>query len=149
MKTSIHRSLLITSLLVAPFAHAQDNTGKTLIDKGYQPSEIPDLPIATEVTGSWLRKTQDARLTAVGHRVVHGGPISTVRCASIAMSSNGFRLFPRLRLCTSRTISPPSRLYSRAILRFRRLPASIPPSTGDMAPWPTTMPCRSISMTKA
>ncbi|SIT56763.1 Acetate kinase [Mesorhizobium prunaredense] len=47
---------------------------KPLVDQAYSPGDVPDLPAATNVAGTWLRKTQGFKLTAVGHRVVHGGP---------------------------------------------------------------------------
>jgi hypothetical protein len=41
VKTTIHRSLLITSLLVSPLAHAQDNTGKAPAAPATTPAQPP------------------------------------------------------------------------------------------------------------
>jgi acetate kinase len=49
--------------------------GFTAVDRVFPPDEIPDLPAAIHVTGAWLRETQDVDLVAIGHRVVHGGPV--------------------------------------------------------------------------
>jgi acetate kinase len=49
--------------------------GSTAVDRVFPPDEIPDLPAAIHVTGAWLRETQDVDLVAIGHRVVHGGPV--------------------------------------------------------------------------
>ena len=49
--------------------------GSTAVDRVFPPDEILDLPAAIHVTGAWLRETQDVDLVAIGHRVVHGGPV--------------------------------------------------------------------------
>jgi acetate kinase len=53
-------------------AEAADKT--LLIDQSYAREQVPDLPAATQVAGTWLRETQKVDLVGVGHRVVHGGP---------------------------------------------------------------------------
>ena len=45
-----------------------------LIDQSYAPAQIGDVPAALLCAGAWLRETQKLEPTAVGHRVVHGGP---------------------------------------------------------------------------
>ena len=45
-----------------------------LIDQGYPPDQVNDVPAALSVAGGWLREAQKLQPTAVGHRVVHGGP---------------------------------------------------------------------------
>ncbi len=57
-----------------PRLRAEGSDGSLLIDKSYTPREIADFGAAIATTGDWLRETQDFTLTAVGHRVVHGGP---------------------------------------------------------------------------
>jgi acetate kinase len=58
-----------------PRLRAATSDGSSLIDKIYPPQEIPDVPAAIGATADWLRETQRFRLLAVGHRVVHGGPL--------------------------------------------------------------------------
>jgi acetate kinase len=58
-----------------PRMRAEDANKQLLIDKTYRAEQIPDLPAAIQEAGDWLRRTQSATLIAVGHRVVHGGPV--------------------------------------------------------------------------
>jgi acetate kinase len=58
-----------------PRLRAENSDGSSLVDKTYRPQEIPDVPAAIGATADWLRETQRFRLLAVGHRVVHGGPL--------------------------------------------------------------------------
>src|SRR3712207_5980094 len=53
-------------------AKASDKSA--LVDHAYAPDKVPDVPAAIAVVANWLRETQRLDLTAVGHRVVHGGP---------------------------------------------------------------------------
>jgi acetate kinase len=53
-------------------AEAADKT--PLMDQRYTPAQVNDVPAALVTTGTWLRDTHKLRPTAVGHRVVHGGP---------------------------------------------------------------------------
>jgi acetate kinase len=53
-------------------AEAADKT--KLIDQTYEPAQLKDVPTALQTAGTWLRETQKIEPTAVGHRVVHGGP---------------------------------------------------------------------------
>lgn len=57
-----------------PRLRANARDGSPLIDKSYPSSEIADVPAAIAAAAEWLRATQPFDLTAVGHRVVHGGP---------------------------------------------------------------------------
>lgn len=59
---------------VRPRLRAADGGGVILIDRAYQPAEVPDLPAAIGETGDWLRTLDGLELRAIGHRVVHGGP---------------------------------------------------------------------------
>jgi acetate kinase len=59
-----------------PRLRAEAAEGKaSLADRFYAAGEIPDVPAAMAEVGRWLRETQPFDLIAVGHRVVHGGPI--------------------------------------------------------------------------
>ena len=53
-------------------AAAADQT--PLIDQSYASDQVEDVPAALQIAGAWLRETQNLEPTAVGHRVVHGGP---------------------------------------------------------------------------
>jgi acetate kinase len=57
-----------------PRMRAQASEGALLIDRQYGAEDIADVPAAIAVAADWLRQTQDVKLVAVGHRVVHGGP---------------------------------------------------------------------------
>jgi acetate kinase len=48
--------------------------GARLVDREYGAGDIPDLPAAMHVAGDWLRDEHGVHPTAIGHRVVHGGP---------------------------------------------------------------------------
>ncbi len=58
-----------------PRLRAEDAHKKSLVDRSFTPQQIPDLPAAIQEAGDWLRQTQNVTLVAVGHRVVHGGPL--------------------------------------------------------------------------
>ena len=53
--------------------------GTSLIDREYDAATIPDVPAALQSAGAWLREEQRIPPSAVGHRVVHGGPSTTAR----------------------------------------------------------------------
>ncbi|MDQ0321543.1 acetate kinase [Pararhizobium capsulatum DSM 1112] len=46
----------------------------TLVDRSYEPDVVKDLPAAIAETRTWLQSLEGITLSAVGHRVVHGGP---------------------------------------------------------------------------
>jgi acetate kinase len=46
----------------------------SLIDREYDTATISDVPAAMQSVGAWLREEQRSPPSAVGHRVVHGGP---------------------------------------------------------------------------
>jgi acetate kinase len=50
-----------------------DNT--VLADQSYEPAQVSDLAAAIQVAGAMLREKHGVSFVAVGHRVVHGGPI--------------------------------------------------------------------------
>jgi acetate kinase len=49
--------------------------GSSVFNREFAPNEIPDVPAAIGAVADWLRETQNFTLIAVGHRVVHGGPV--------------------------------------------------------------------------
>jgi acetate kinase len=57
-----------------PRLRANDADGATLVDRRYAPTTICDVPAALHAAGAWLREEQHIEPTALGHRVVHGGP---------------------------------------------------------------------------
>jgi len=57
-----------------PRLKARDADGSVLIDRSYQPAEVPDVPTALRTGGAWLRQEHNIHPIASGHRVVHGGP---------------------------------------------------------------------------
>src|ERR1700754_1960334 len=50
-----------------------DNT--VLVDQNYEPAQVSNLGAAIQVAGAMLREKHGVNFTAVGHRVVHGGPV--------------------------------------------------------------------------
>ena len=57
-----------------PRLRAESADKRTPIDQSYPPDQVSDVPAALHAVGAWLRDTQKLEATAVGHRVVHGGP---------------------------------------------------------------------------
>jgi acetate kinase len=57
-----------------PHLHANGGDGQVLVDQDYASAEVGDVPAALIAAGAWLRDAQRITPTAVGHRVVHGGP---------------------------------------------------------------------------
>jgi acetate kinase len=59
---------------VRPRLRAASADGAVLIDQVHAAEQVPDVPAALVLAGTWLRDTQNLHPGAVGHRVVHGGP---------------------------------------------------------------------------
>jgi len=57
-----------------PRLRAENADGQELVNSTFAAEHVPDIPVAVDVVGKWLRETQEVDLIAVGHRVVHGGP---------------------------------------------------------------------------
>lgn len=57
-----------------PRLRASGASGDPLADRAYPIEAVPDVPTAMAVAGDWLRNEHRIQPTAVGHRVVHGGP---------------------------------------------------------------------------
>lgn len=51
-----------------------EGEGNLNMKRDLAPDEVPDLTAAIRHVEAWLRETQKIRLSAVAHRVVHGGP---------------------------------------------------------------------------
>jgi acetate kinase len=64
----------IDGIGVRPRLRAADGSGATLVERGYPPAEVRDLPSAMAKTSDWLHTLGGFELRAIGHRVVHGGP---------------------------------------------------------------------------
>src|SRR5262249_25290428 len=60
---------------VRPRFRATGTDDDLLADLQYEAAQVPDVPAAVKLAGTWLRDTQKFELVAVGHRVVHGGPM--------------------------------------------------------------------------
>jgi acetate kinase len=57
-----------------PRLRASGPDGAILVERKYEAATISDVPAALHAAGAWLRDEQNVEATAVGHRVVHGGP---------------------------------------------------------------------------
>jgi acetate kinase len=57
-----------------PRLHATGPKGDPLAERVYPIENVPDVPAALMVAGTWLRDELRISPLAVGHRVVHGGP---------------------------------------------------------------------------
>ena len=57
-----------------PRLRAEAPTRSSLIDQAYRAERVPTFRPRSRARGAWLRETQKLEPTAVGHRVVHGGP---------------------------------------------------------------------------
>jgi acetate kinase len=57
-----------------PRLRGEGADGKCLIDRSFEAKEIADIPAAMQAAALWLREAQKLEPSAVGHRVVHGGP---------------------------------------------------------------------------
>ncbi len=58
-----------------PRLRAAAADGAILIDESYPAERVTDVPAALALASGWLRGEHKLELAAVGHRVVHGGPI--------------------------------------------------------------------------
>jgi acetate kinase len=57
-----------------PRLRASGADGASLIDREYDVATIPDGSAAMQAAGAWLQEEQRIPPSAVGHRVLHGGP---------------------------------------------------------------------------
>jgi acetate kinase len=64
----------INGIGTRPRLRASGANGTSLVDREYDAAAIPDVPAALQSAGAWLREEQRMPPSAVGHRVVHGGP---------------------------------------------------------------------------
>ena len=59
-----------------PRLFARDGEGKVLVDEVSASARVPDVPAAIERLQAWVKEYGRGRPpTAVGHRIVHGGPL--------------------------------------------------------------------------
>lgn len=65
----------MSGVATAPRLHAEDGDGKAIADQSFGPKEVADVGAAIEAVAAWLRKQHGLAPIAVGHRVVHGGPV--------------------------------------------------------------------------
>jgi acetate kinase len=64
----------IDGIGVRPKLKASGASDEKLIERNYDPKDVPDIEIAMRTAGAWLRSEQNLNFVAIGHRVVHGGP---------------------------------------------------------------------------
>src|SRR3569623_1615192 len=57
-----------------PHLRAEGSGGDLLVDQSYDRDQVNDVSVALATAGRWLREAQRIEISAVGHRVVHGGP---------------------------------------------------------------------------
>lgn len=57
-----------------PRLRVKGDSGQITEDREFPRNEVPDLPAAMRLVGTWLREQHEGRLVAIGHRIVHGGP---------------------------------------------------------------------------
>jgi acetate kinase len=60
---------------VRPKLKANGASDEKLIERSYDATEVPDVVTAMRTAGAWLRSEQKLNFVAIGHRVVHGGPL--------------------------------------------------------------------------
>jgi len=59
----------------APRLKANSFRGGAPIERAFELAALPDLPAALQAAGDWLNERLQAKPVAIGHRVVHGGPL--------------------------------------------------------------------------
>ena len=64
----------IDGIGVHPHLRAVGADGGAVTDRDYDAAEVPDLPSAVREMRALLQTGDGHRITAIGHRVVHGGP---------------------------------------------------------------------------
>jgi acetate kinase len=57
-----------------PRLRASGSDSNNIADRAYAPQDVNDVPAALLAAAAWLRDEQKVHPTAIGHRVVHGGP---------------------------------------------------------------------------
>ena len=65
----------VSGIGVEPKLRASGEHGRLLVDQSCPADAANDVPSALRTAAGWLRDTQSLDPIAVGHRVVHGGPI--------------------------------------------------------------------------
>ena len=118
---------------------ARGADGKPLVDRAWRAEEVSGVPAALDKVVEFLREVSSSRLpSAVGHRVVHGGPDYST---PIAIDQDVLRppraARRRSRRCISPTTSRRSGCCSTGSRVCCRSPASTPPSTAAIPRLPT------------
>src|SRR6516162_324998 len=57
-----------------PRLRVSGEDGAGIVDRPYGADEVADVATALQVAAAWLHDERDVHPTAIGHRVVHGGP---------------------------------------------------------------------------
>ena len=57
-----------------PRLRASDSGGTSVVDRQYGAEDVATVPAALQTAAGWLRDEQQIDPSAIGHRVVHGGP---------------------------------------------------------------------------
>ncbi len=57
-----------------PRLRGETADGKSTVDRTFSTEQVADVPAAIHAAGGWLREQHSLEPSAVGHRVVHGGP---------------------------------------------------------------------------
>ncbi|MGE3147972.1 MAG: acetate/propionate family kinase [Pseudorhodoplanes sp.] len=65
----------IDGIGVRPRLKASGASDEKLIDRSYDAKDVPDVATAMRTAGAWLQSEQNLDFIAIGHRVVHGGPL--------------------------------------------------------------------------
>jgi acetate kinase len=64
----------ISGIGTRPALQVKGSKGENLVDRSYAANAVGDLPTAIAVVREWLLTLEGLELSAIGHRVVHGGP---------------------------------------------------------------------------
>ncbi|WP_295317377.1 acetate kinase, partial [Roseobacter sp.] len=69
-----HQKGQIDGIGTRPALQVRDGDGGVLKERFWPAETVPDLPAAIAILSDWISALDDIHLSAVGHRVVHGGP---------------------------------------------------------------------------
>lgn len=69
-----HQKGQIDGIGTRPALQVRDGDGGVLTERSWPVETVPDLPAAIAILSDWISSLDDIHLSAVGHRVVHGGP---------------------------------------------------------------------------
>ncbi|QJF51527.1 acetate/propionate family kinase [Roseobacter ponti] len=69
-----HQKGQIDGIGTRPALRVRDGDGRVLAERSWPADAVPDLPAAIAILSDRISALDDIHLSAVGHRVVHGGP---------------------------------------------------------------------------